>query len=365
MEERSHHITSDFKFSGNIFIFHAFDVGDDINFEKVKSAPDIMTRPLSAPKYFKNYHIPLSLELPHPHSSSKYISAKVHNFGAVSLTYRIPFESSLEQVRTKLETLDNQFREQSITDVRSLYKRIKPYISKPQFFHTASSYLVIQVYPEPDILDSIQLKEKFGGIIASSLRFETQSLSEYQKNEILESPIGYYRGDLIVIDTEASFVYDAEYDEILDFFEFANIQQLELRYFDRILDQQLNLIYEDRIRRTPLTAYLPFIGIKNKGPVDELGRLKVDISVITERLEGSIKLAGEPYYSELYAKLVDKLDLKGWQETVDKKLSIIIDIRSVLQNKIDTIREDMLSVLVIILIFIELVVGLLHYLRPR
>ena len=28
------------------------------------------------------------------------------------------------------------------------------------------------------------------------LRFETESLSEYQKNEILESAIGYYRGDL-------------------------------------------------------------------------------------------------------------------------------------------------------------------------
>ena len=41
-------------------------------------------------------------------------------------------------------------------------------------------------------------------------------LSEYQKNEILETAIGYYRGDLIIIDTEAAFVYDDEYEDTLD-----------------------------------------------------------------------------------------------------------------------------------------------------
>jgi hypothetical protein len=364
MITQSHRTEEPFKFSGNIFIFHAFDVGDDINFEQIKASGLVTVLPTVAPKYFKNYHIPLSIELPYPDNSPHCMSAKIHNFGAISLTYKIPFSDTLEQIRTNLDALDDQFKEQSIADIDTLYKKIKPFISKPYFFHTTSSYLIIQVDPDLNSFDSVQLKEKFGTLIASSLRFETQSLSEYQKNEILESPIGYYRGDLIVIDTEAAFVYDAEYEEILDFFEFANIQQLELRYFDRILDQQLNLIYEDRVRKVPLTAYLPFIGIGSHGPIDELGKLKVDISVITERLEGSIKLAGEPYYSELYAKLIDKLDLKGWQDTINKKLSIILDIRSVLQHKIDSIREDMLNVLIIILIFIELVVGLLHYLRP-
>lgn len=361
MAEQGKSITESHLFSGNIFIFHAFDVGEDINLEKIRNSGIITPRSIPLPKYFKNYHIPLAVELPNPPVNNHCISAKIHNFGSISLTYKIPFTDSLDNIRRNLEKIDDYFQEQSVVDAQSIFQQINSMILNPKFFQMTSSYVVIQVDPEPNVIDTVQLKENFGSIIASTLRFETESLSEFQKNEILASAIGYFRGDLMVIDTEASFLYDAEYEEILDFFEFANIQQLELRYFDRVLDQQLNIIYEDKVRSVPFSSYLPFIGMSTKSTVDELGKLKVDISVITERLEGSIKLGGEPYFSELYALLVEKLDLKGWQEAVDKKLSIILDVRSVLQNKTDAIREDLLTVLIIILIFIELVVGLLNY----
>lgn len=347
-------------FTGHIYIFHAFDIGDEINLEKIKESGVVMSRPLTLPKYFKNYHIPLAVELPHPHSSSMCISTKMYNFGAVSLTYQISFEETLKDVRENLATIDNKFQENSVIDVGSLFKKIKPYITKPKFFHTKSSYVVIQIDKMPEKMDIARLKEQYGGIIASTLRFETQTLSEYQKNEILESTIGYFKGDLTVIDTEAAFVYESEYEDILDLFEFANIQHLELRYFDRLLDQQMNIMYEERGHQVPLKAYLPMIGTLSTNPIDEMGKLRVDISVITERLDSSIKLVGEPYLSEIYAILVDKLDLKNWKDGIDKKLSIIQDIRSVLQNKVDGIREDILTILIIILIFTELVVGMLH-----
>lgn len=345
-------------FSGNIFIFHAFDIGYDIDIEKVKTSLSIMDKPLQLPKYFKNYHIPLEVELPHPHTSSKNISVKIHNFGAISLTYKIPFKSSLEQARKDLVGLDNQYKEQSIEDGTSIFNKIKEFTVQPNFYNTSSSYLVIQL--DHQKMNATTLKEKFGGMIASMVRFETQQLAEYQKNEILESSIGYFKGDLIVIDTEAAFIYDPEYEEILGFFEFANIQLLELQYFDRLLDKLLNVIYEGQQRKIPFKRYLPFFSLGRKDPIEELGRLKVDISVITERLEGSIKLSGEPFYSEIYELLIQKRGLRHWQDTVHKKLEIIRDIRSVLQHKIDSIREDLLNVLIIILIFIELIVGVIH-----
>ncbi len=346
-------------FSGNIYIFHAFDVGDDIDLKKIKKAGIVISRPLSLSKYFKNYHIPLAIELPHPHTSTKCIEAKIHNFGAISLTYKIPFQDTLEEIQKGLEALDYQFQEQSVSDVNSIYKKIKKYIKTPKFFQTRSSYLVIEVDVEP-IIDAVTLKEKYAGIIASMVRFETKTLSEAQKNEILEDSIGYFRGDLIVIDTEAAFVYDAEYEEILGFFEFANIQHLELRYFDRLLDQQLNAIYEEKVRKLGIKTYIPFIGTLSRSPVDELGKLKADISVITERLESSIKLVGEPYFSELYMLLVDKLGLQSWKDAIDKKLAIIKDVRSIFQHKVDAAREDLLSLLIIILILIELIVALVR-----
>ncbi len=349
-------------FTGNIFIFHAFDVGEDMNLENIKGKQLLVRRPLILSKYFKNYHTPLAVELPHPHTSSRLLSSKLHNFGVVSLAYKIPFSESLEGLRGQVNSIEDEFREQSVVDAGAIFKRIKSEIKQPKFFHLRRSYVLIQVDPESTI-DIVKLKEEFGSLIASILRFETESLSEHQKNEILESAIGYYRGDLIIIDTEAAFIYDDEYEEVLDLFEFANMQQLELQYFDRVLDQQLNAVYEREIKKLPIGTYLPFIGALKTDPVGDLGKLKVDISVITERLENSIKLAGEAYYSELYTLLVEKLDIANWKESINRKLDIIIDVRTVYENKVDALRGDLLEVLIIILIFIEVVLGVLHYFK--
>jgi len=354
--------SSPMQFSGNIYLFHAFDVGEDINFEKVLEIKSLKQVALALPKYFKNYHTPLAIELPKAQESENCLSCKIHSFGAISLTYKMPFHTTIEDVLKNFNYINNQFIEQSIIDAKSVYKKIEQCITQPHFFQMNTAYVVVQVDPTSS-LSINDLKERYGSVITSMLRFETQTLSEYQKNEILASAIGYFRGDLIIVDTDATFLYDAEYEEVLDLFEFANIQQLELRYFDRLLDQQLNKIYEGEGRSLPIQSYLPFAITVSADPIARLGKLKVDISVITERLESSIKFAGEPYFSELYDLLVLQLDLSNWKQSIDRKLTIIHDIQSIYQDKIDITRGDLLSVLVIMLIFIELVIGLLNFLK--
>ncbi|PKN03486.1 hypothetical protein CVU75_02020, partial [Candidatus Dependentiae bacterium HGW-Dependentiae-1] len=160
----------DHVFSGNIFIFHAFDVGDDINLEKIEKSSKVATIPLALPKYFKKYHNPLAVQLPHPATSPASISCRIHGFGAVSLTYKIPFRDTLENLKKGLEALDMRYQEQSITDVRSVFDTIQGYIAQPKFFQTKSSYLVIQVNPEPETISLSDLKDSCGGVIASALR---------------------------------------------------------------------------------------------------------------------------------------------------------------------------------------------------
>ncbi len=349
-------------FSGNIFIFQAFDVGDDINLDEVKEKQLLMRRPLMLSKYFKNYHTPLEVELPHPHTSSRIESARLHSFGVISLVYKIPFSQTFEELKSEINDIVDEFNEQSVVDAGAIFNKIKPEMKQPKFFHLRTAYVLIQIDPVPGI-GTEKLKKNFGSMIASTLRFETVHLSEFLKNEILDSSVGYYRGNLLVIDTESAMIYDDDYEDVLDLFEFANMQQLELQYFDKTLDQQLNTVYERGVQGIPYASYLPFVGGIRKDPIAALGKLKVDISVITERLENSIKLVGEEYYSEIYALLVDKLDIRNWQDSISRKLNIIFDLRSVYESKIHEIREDILSVLIIILIFIELIVGIAHYLK--
>lgn len=349
-------------FTGNIWIFHAFDVGDDLNLARVKDSRTLDWHPETYSRYFKNYHIPLTVKLPPDAPGNHVASAKLHNFGVVSLRYKVPFKESLERLRASINGIEDRYHKQSVKDAEALFRKIKGQLKQPHFYLLRQSYVIVQVDPHPAITDTMILKEQFGGLIASILRFETETLSEYKKDEILESAIGYYRGDLIIIDTEAAFIYDDEYDEILDIAEFTNMQLLELQYFDKLVDQQLNFVYHrQQTKKLPLTSYLPFVGYLKNDPIDDLGRLKVDITVITERLENSIKLAGETYYSELYGLLMRKLDIVRWKESLSNKLAIIKDIRTVYQNKLDSLREDLLSVSVILLILVEVILGLLNY----
>lgn len=349
------------KFDGNIFIFYSFDIGDDIDFEKVEKKQPLILRPYSQPKYFKNYQVPLNVELPHPHSTSSCLSSKLLRFGVLSLIYKIPFAETLDDLQQTINEIDQKYQEQSSIDAFSLYKKIKPCIIKPHFFHLRSNYTVIQT-------NSIQgqefknFKEQFGNNIASLLRFETKNLSPVQRNEILDSAREYYRGDLVVVDTEAAFISDPEYDELIEIFEFANIQQLELQYYDQVLSKTLNSIYESRIPDTPWSNYLPFVNTHHNATL-ELGRLRVDISVVTEQLQNSIKLTCDQYLFDIYQMLFEKLDLEGWQNSISKKLDIVKDVREIYENQVTSIRDDMLSVLIIILIFIELIIGILNYMN--
>lgn len=349
-------------FEGKVFIFQCFDIGDDINFTLVKNNQLITTHAYLPPKYFKNYHIPLSVELPQADISSFCTSVQVHSFGVLSLRYAIPFKSTLEELRSHLNAIYDNSYNQSVKDASIIYHRIHSAIKQPRFFQLRTTYMVIQLNQEPEHLDPVNLKDEYGSIIASMLRFETESLSEHKKNEILAPATGYYRGDLTIIDTEAAFIYDDEYEDILPLFEFANIQQLELQYFDRFLDEQLNVVYNRQVTRLPFKAYLPFIGALINNPVDDLGKLRVDISVITERLENSVKLAGEAYFAELFDLLMENLGIKSWKESIERKLSIIQDIGTVYQNKVEAIREDLLSVSILFFFFIEVALSIISFL---
>lgn len=353
--------------SGNLLFFYAFDIGDDIDLEMIKNkglvTPCVM--PLSA--YFKNYHIPLSFRMPQEPAtekssvmSSSCISSKVHHFGVLSYCYRIPFEDSFEDLKVKIIDIKKSFDEKSEIDAKATFKSIFSAVKKPRFYNLRNSYFTVQVYPLKEQITGEEFKELYGSKIASLLRLEVYSLSDYQRDEILASSIGYYGQDLIIVDGAASFIYDDEYFEPLEFFESANIQKLELQYFDRVLDQKLNYFYAQKSYKVPFQAYIPLLGQRIELPVSRLAKLRADISVITERLENSIKMAGEEYYSRLYSMLVEKMSIREWRESINRKLDIVQDLYTVYQDRLDTIHEELLTIVIILLIAFEAFVAFMR-----
>jgi len=351
------------KVTGNILLFYAFDLGDDIDLVKIDRKGLVQTYKIPQSHYFKEYHTPLAFWILEQEGSKLLerqdaILNKIHHFGVVSLCYKIPFNASFDRLKEKVIEVKAEYDKKSYADAKAIFKKIHSAITKPHFYNLKNDYYAVHVNPLKGPISADEFKEEYGSKIASLLRLETAVLSAYQQDEILESTTGYYGEDLIIIDSEASFVYDDEFFEPMEFFESATIQQLELQYYDRVLDKRLNYFYRQKQYKVPLRAYIPLIGRRLALPAARLVRLRVDISVITERLENSIKRTGDAYFSKLYSMLVEKLSLEEWRDSINRKLDIIGDLHEVHQGHFDTFHEEMLTMVIIILIAIELTVAL-------
>ncbi len=362
MSETSENNYKQREFFGSVYFFSTFDIGEEIDLKSVHDHHSFARTGTFQSQYFKSYHKPLVLDIEKCKISPACETAHLYNFGVVSLRYRFPFKATLERIKKLIHDFDALYRHKAIDDARSIFNQIREDIRHPRFFHLHNSYTLIQMDTQDD-LGAYAIKEQYGNEIATVLRFETEHLSEYKKNEILADAFGYYRGDLLVIDYDSALVYETDCGDLLDIFEFANMRNMELQYFDRVLDKQLNLIYERQPYKIPWRAYFPLLGMFSFDPVGELAKLKVDISVVSERLGSSVKFSEEPYYKEVYRILSEKLDFKSWQTSLDKKLEIIHDILEVHQNRVASVRYDMLNVLVVVLIFMEFVVATLGYMR--
>ncbi len=338
--------------TGNILFFYAYDVGDEIDLDCIKHKELLPVRAISPSPFFKNYHLPLTFDLPSD-GESDCIFSRVHHFGVISLCYKVPYEGTLDEVERIVIEAEETYGRRAERDAKRVYDALKNTVKGPRFYHLKNSYFVLQLDPIREKISAEEFKEQYAGAIARLLRLETKKLSDYQKDDILRTATGYYGQDLIVIDSEASFVYDQEYEETIEFFELALIQQLELQYFDRLLYRHLNTIYAEGAFRIPIKAYIPLVGRALDLPISRLARLKVDITVITEQLENSIKLVGDAYYSNLYSMLGNRLGLPGWKESVQKKMSIIDDLYSHHQAHLDGFHSEMLEIIIIILIALE------------
>ncbi|MEI7580257.1 MAG: hypothetical protein WCJ17_00505 [bacterium] len=365
-------------FAGDIIFFYAYDIGDDIDLEMIKSQHLVPTysTPLSAK--FKNYHIPISYHLRGPNLISEgegheqfsstekpssvftgddsrahcFALSKIHAFGVLSYCYRIPFKGTLHTLKKSLIELKGEYDQLSDTYAYETYKRIHSAVVMPQFCNLKNDYFTVHISPERSTLSSEKLMEVYGGDIASLLRLEVDMLSPYQQDMILRSRTGYYGDELIVIDRGGAFVYDDTCYDSMELFEFVTIQLLELQYFDRLLDRRLHMFY---------TSQSDSLKSRNAMPIADLAQLSVDISVITERLENSIRMSGDEYYSDIYERLVKKLSLDRWREGVQRKLDIIRDLYEVQQTGQDLIFHKRWTLVIVALIALESIVGLAHF----
>ena len=130
---------------------------------------------------------------------------------------------------------------------------------------------------------------------------------ELEQQEALRAHFSYFSDDLAVVQWDTAFVYDRRESAAatLDILEFANTQLVELRTYDKRLDDELDTIYKlDHLR--PVARF----GRKHaQNAADRLRYLIVDILELTDRANNALKIIGDAYYARLYRGAAGRLGL--------------------------------------------------------
>ena len=116
---------------------------------------------------------------------------------------------------------------------------------------------------------------------------------------MLRHRLSYFECDLVVPTWNAAFVYDTDSggQAAVEILEFANSQLVEFRYYDELLDRELERIYADLQRPSWFKGWF---GRRYTRSAQQVHALFIDVNELTDRAENALKFAGDVYTARLF-----------------------------------------------------------------
>jgi hypothetical protein len=346
--------------------FHAYfvyDVADTIDLTRLGSVAGegVARAPLQLRREASSGFIefptpPIVARIP-PSPSGIEVRAKIFDYGVISIRLTLPFSGTWSAFAAFTRRLrnDDALPQLARSTLERLLSEIAPALDDPHapFFE---DYFVFAVDSFVTPVLAMQLLGDYAGALASLVLCEERSLMQKEAAEALRINFAYFDDDLAVVQWDTAFVYDRRdaAQAILDILEFANTQLVELRTYDKLLDDELDTIY--KLEARPSARF----GRKQaQAAADRLRYLIVDVLELTDRASNALKIIGDAYYARLYRGAAGRLGLRDWQQQIDSKLRSIGEMYRFFTDQTQNARGEFLEVVIILLILLELVIGVL------
>jgi hypothetical protein len=357
---------------GHLVGLFSFDVGYEIDLERARACltaaerEDLARRrpaPASLAYTTPPLRVPMGTRVVHLQGDTvtATVGARIHDLGAVTIVLRVPLAADVEALPALTATLADAgpLELAAREELEALHTRLRPAITKPGLNPFVEDYYVLQVDRlEPDG-DVDALLAAHGPAIASALRCEPGPLSADETAEVLRTRLSYHPADLVVTEWNVALVVDpVDYADTVNVLEYLNVQPVELRYYDTVLDRHVQEAYGLTARRT---RAFPLANRRTRRAIDELAEIRVDVAAIVERLGNALKLSGDLYLAKLYQRTAPRLALQAWAGSVDRKLEVLDRLYGVLASRIATARAEALEMAIVVLIVIELVLALVRH----
>lgn len=279
------------------------------------------------------------------------VLVRIYDIGAISICYiyERPDDSyaELEDTALYFAKEDVISDEMFINTLSIIAERLKPLLKG--FSYDSDFYEDYKIY----LTDSVRIQ----GDTVALLMGEKADYSPQIQNEILKNTLSYTKDDLAIISWDSALLCSPEIPipvDLIDLIEYANVQVLELRYYDRELTRQMAKMYDD----IELADRLPsFLRMRQYHAImTQLMERNAEISEVIEKVHNLIKITEDVYYARVYETTLKVIRSGQWTESVSRKIETIQNNYSMLSDEVRIQHSNFLEWIVIILIAMELVV---------
>lgn len=357
---------------GQLIALFAFDIGYEVSLEKLASlfsaAPvQPLSRKRQTPTYLQYTRSPVTLDMESTQEllgASCRLQATVFDFGAVSMAYRwaLPLDGSelrLENLALlSSEIYSRNLEAQARKDVANLVDRIAPAVGRPRLSELVEDYYLFVIEQLDPKLRAEELLAQHETDLAQALSFETEQLSRWQQEETLNQKVSYSETDLAIVDWNAAIVFDRDYEDTARVLELLNVELLEARYIDALLDKQI-AAYGSLVQKAaklPIPLRTPY-----RRNLEELTEWRIESTVLSERVGNSLKLIGDLYLSRIHSAAAAKVHLPEWERIISHKLQILDEFYDRLDDRIRTAQSQALELTIVVLIIVELFLALFRH----
>ncbi len=298
------------------------------------------------------------------------MTARLHDFGVVSLALRIPVSNQAwPEFETLLNALDRAVgarTEPAAAERTRMWGRVLdqlrtvmgPAMSRPFASPLEEDYLFAVVHAFEQPMDAAGVLSRID--LVPLLSGERRALSEGARQDILRQRFSYYTDDLVVLTWDRAFIFEPRGDsDVTDVLEIANAQLLEMRYYDELLDDELPRMY-DLVEGTRRGLNV-FAARRYATLARRLTTLVAEVTELTEKVDNALQVTEDVYLARIYASALDLFRVRLVSAAVERKLSIIRDTYAALYDEASGARSEALEVAIVVLIVIELVLALLRH----
>lgn len=285
-------------------------------------------------------------------------SLRYYSFAVIALQLELSFDGTWDDLMREAgrwnghADLEHQMR----ALVREHVQRAASAVTRPHKDWLHETYLVVNVEQLSDSLGqnapSQSLLANRRKEIAEIVWGEDRNLSEREVEEVCRASLSYYPGDLIVISSSAAFVYDGADEAVAatQVLEYAKLQLLELRYYDRVMSRVLGQLYDALEKNRSVFARWTL-----SREARRINRIRLDVAELAERIDNDIKFVSDVYYARVHRLAAERMGVAEYRALVDEKLRTAGELYEFMVDEFNEARSFILEFAITILALLDVI----------